>query len=84
MTSSSGPKSKKGKKLARTRGEAESTVEAVRSSETSMNFYRTTLHYFPEGSNLHSHRCENLKSNVITLIYGNSLNGNMLTGCSRS
>jgi hypothetical protein len=35
-------------------------MEAVRSSETSMNVYRTTYRYFLEDSILHGDRCENL------------------------
>jgi hypothetical protein len=32
------------------------------SSETSVDFQRTTRRYIPEGRTLHKHRCENLKS----------------------
>jgi hypothetical protein len=32
------------------------------SSETSVNFQRTTRRYIPENGTLHIHRCENLKS----------------------
>jgi hypothetical protein len=37
-------------------------MEAICSSETSVNFQRTTRRYIPEDSTLHNHRCENLKS----------------------
>jgi hypothetical protein len=37
-------------------------MEAIYSSETSIEFQRTTLRYIPEASTLHNHRCDNLKS----------------------
>jgi hypothetical protein len=37
-------------------------MEAVRTSETLVNFYQTTRCYNPEDSNLHTHRREHLKS----------------------
>jgi hypothetical protein len=37
-------------------------MEAICSSETSVDFQRTTRRYIPEDSTLHNHRCENLKS----------------------
>jgi hypothetical protein len=37
-------------------------MEAVSTSETSVNFYQTTRRYNPEDSYLHSRRHENLKS----------------------
>jgi hypothetical protein len=37
-------------------------MEAIFSSETSVDFERTTRRYIPEVSTLHNHRCENLKS----------------------
>jgi hypothetical protein len=37
-------------------------MEAVRTSETSVNFNVTTRRYIPEDSKLHTRRCENLKS----------------------
>jgi hypothetical protein len=42
-------------------------MEAVRTSETLVNFYQTTRCYNPEDSNLHTHRRENLKSYLITV-----------------
>jgi hypothetical protein len=38
-------------------------MEAVRPSETLLNFHQATLSYIPEDNDLHSHRRENLKSN---------------------
>jgi hypothetical protein len=40
-------------------------MEAGRSSETSVNFYRTTRRYIPEDGTLHKHRCDNLKYNRV-------------------
>jgi hypothetical protein len=37
-------------------------TEAVSTSETSVNFYKTTSRNIPEDSHLHVHRFENLKS----------------------
>jgi hypothetical protein len=37
-------------------------MEATCSSETSVDFQRTTRRYIPEDSPLHNHRFENLKS----------------------
>jgi hypothetical protein len=39
-------------------------VASVNTSETSVNFYQTTLHNIPEDSHLHTRRRENLKSHV--------------------
>jgi hypothetical protein len=39
-------------------------MEAVFSSEASVDFQRTTQRYSPEDSTLHNHRCENLKSYI--------------------
>jgi hypothetical protein len=44
-------------------------MEAVRTSETSVNIKLTTRRYILEDSKLHTHRRENLKSHVINL-YG--------------
>jgi hypothetical protein len=41
----------------------------VRSSETSVDFYRSARGYIPEDGTLHSHRCGNLTSNWNGLIY---------------
>jgi hypothetical protein len=43
-------------------------MEAASTSETSVNFYQTTLRYNPEGSYLCTHRRENLSSVVARLI----------------
>jgi hypothetical protein len=42
-------------------------MEATCSSETSVDFQRTTWHYsyIPEDRNLHNHRCEDLKSYIL-------------------
>jgi hypothetical protein len=39
-------------------------IEAVCSSETSVDFQRATRSYIPEDSTPRNHRCENLKSSV--------------------
>jgi hypothetical protein len=41
-------------------------MEAARTSETLVNFYQITWRYIPEDSHLCTHRCENLKSNLVT------------------
>jgi hypothetical protein len=38
-------------------------------SETSVDTQRTTRRYIPEDSTLHNHRCENLKSYLISAVY---------------
>jgi hypothetical protein len=43
-------------------------IEAVRTSETSVNIYLTTRQYIPEISELHTRRRENLKSQVRTIL----------------
>jgi hypothetical protein len=40
-------------------------MEAVQTSETSVNSYQCTRRYNPEDSHLHSHRRENLKSYLV-------------------
>jgi hypothetical protein len=42
-------------------------MEAIRSSETLVDFQRTTQRYIPGDSNFHNYRCENLKSYNIIL-----------------
>jgi hypothetical protein len=37
-------------------------MEAICSSETSVDTQRTTRRYIPEDGTLHNHRCENLES----------------------
>jgi hypothetical protein len=39
-------------------------IEAIRSSETLVNFYWTTRRHIPENSTIHSHSSKNLKSNI--------------------
>jgi hypothetical protein len=41
-------------------------MEAVRTSEMSVNIYLTTRKYIPEDSKLHTRRCENLKSHTVS------------------
>jgi hypothetical protein len=43
-------------------------MEAVRTSETSVNFNVTTRRYIPEDSKLHTRRLENLKSHILNMI----------------
>jgi hypothetical protein len=43
-------------------------MEAIRSSETSVNT-RTTQRHIPEDDILHSHRCESLKSYIIHVLH---------------
>jgi hypothetical protein len=43
-------------------------MEAVHTSETSVNINLTTWHYIPEDSKLHTHRCEKLKSHLCFLV----------------
>jgi hypothetical protein len=39
-------------------------METTCFSETAVDFQRTTQRYIPEDTNLHNHRCENLKSDT--------------------
>jgi hypothetical protein len=49
-------------------------MEAICSSETSVDTQRTTRRYIPEDGTLHNHRCENLKSyNLIFLCHSREL-----------
>jgi hypothetical protein len=43
-------------------------MEAVSTSETSVNFYETTRRNILEDSHLHTHRHENLKSHIAEVI----------------
>jgi hypothetical protein len=43
-------------------------IEAASTSETSVNFYKTTRRNNPEDSHLHIRRRENLKSQLVRLI----------------
>jgi hypothetical protein len=40
-------------------------MEAIRTSETSVETQQTTRRHIPENDTLHNHRCENLKSYTI-------------------
>jgi hypothetical protein len=51
-------------------------MEAVRTSETSVNFNVTTRRYIPEDSKLHTRRRENLKSQTATNLQVLSKAGN--------
>jgi hypothetical protein len=44
-------------------------MNAICSSETSVDTQRTTRRYIPEDSTLHNHRCENLKSDIRNVIF---------------
>jgi hypothetical protein len=44
-------------------------MEAICSSETSVETQRTTRRHIPEDDTLHNHRCENLKSYKLFLLY---------------
>jgi hypothetical protein len=46
-------------------------MEAIFSSETSVDTQRTTRRYIPGDGTLYNHRCENLKSYKHTEVYGN-------------
>jgi hypothetical protein len=41
-------------------------MKAVRSSETFVNFYQTTLRHIREDSAIHTHHCKKLKYNTTT------------------
>jgi hypothetical protein len=43
-------------------------MEAVSTSETSVNFYETTRRNIPEGCHLHTRRRENLKSHGVIVV----------------
>jgi hypothetical protein len=47
-------------------------MEAVSSSEMSINIHKTTWHYIPEDSHLHTYHCENLKSHTDSLVFNNT------------
>jgi hypothetical protein len=40
-------------------------MEAIYSSETSVDFQQTTRRYIPQDSTVHNHRCENLKPYIM-------------------
>jgi hypothetical protein len=42
-------------------------MQTVRSSETSLKFYRTVRRYIPEDNTPHSQSCQNLEYSVVSL-----------------
>jgi hypothetical protein len=48
-------------------------IEAIRSSEMSVQSTRSTRRHIPEDDILHSHRRENLKSYTIMISFGSQL-----------
>jgi hypothetical protein len=54
-------------------------MEAICSSETSVDFQRNTRRYNPEDITLHNHRCENLKSYILSRVKAVTLDGVGLT-----
>jgi hypothetical protein len=44
-------------------------MEAIYSSESSVDFQRNAWRFIPEDRTLHDHHCENLKSYIINNIY---------------
>jgi hypothetical protein len=52
----------------RSRDFLEKLMEAICSSETSVDFQQTTRRYIPEDSTIYNHRCENLKFYMIRLV----------------
>jgi hypothetical protein len=60
-------------------------MKAVRAFDTSVNFNVTTQHYIPEDFELHSRRCENLKSHTVKDVGGGSRGlGRIVTFASRN
>jgi hypothetical protein len=59
-------------------------MEAARTSETLVNIYQITRCYNPEDSNLHTHRCENLKSyfSLCNFLYSNFISPSPNTLCT--
>jgi hypothetical protein len=49
-------------------------MEAASTSETSVNFYQMTRHNNQEVSHLHTHRHENLKSQIRKCLHNSKLN----------
>jgi hypothetical protein len=48
-------------------------MEVTCSSETSVDFQRTTQRYIPKDRNIHNHRCEDFKSYILTEDFGGFL-----------
>jgi hypothetical protein len=47
-------------------------MEAIYSSETSVETQRTTRRHIPEDDTRHNHRCENLKSYIVKEMFHSS------------
>jgi hypothetical protein len=47
-------------------------MEAIWSSETSGDFHWNTKRYIPEDTTFQDHKCENLKSNKISISFGSA------------
>jgi hypothetical protein len=47
----------------------DSEMEVTYCSEMSVDFHRIKRRYTPEDRILHIHRCDNLKSNMVTILY---------------
>jgi hypothetical protein len=58
-------------------------MEAVSTSEASVNFYETARRYIPEDSHLHTHRLENLKPHVLQVVVITIFNNTILF-CGRN
>jgi hypothetical protein len=43
-------------------------MEAIYSSETSVDFQRITRRYIEEDSTFHNHRCQNFKSSIFLIL----------------
>jgi hypothetical protein len=59
-------------------------MEAICSSETSVDFQRTTQLYIPEDSALHNHRFKNLKSYIVQLNFTKESAPTVLKGQTKS
>lgn len=56
-------------------------MEAVCSSEASVDFQRTTLRYIPDDGTVHNHRCEDLQSNKTALHYVQTFRRAAIVSC---
>jgi hypothetical protein len=57
-------------------------MEAVRTSETSVNSHQSTRRYNPQGSHLHTHRRENSKSYAVFAVSTRHFTDTAMTGKS--
>jgi hypothetical protein len=48
-------------------------MEATCYSETSIDFQPTTMRYIPADTTLHNHRCENLRSYMVPLLFNDTV-----------